>query len=300
MLHPSYLQAGDTVALVAPARKISREEIAPAVQALESWGLRVLTGETVGAEDRQYAGNDRQRMADLQRYLDDPQVKAIISCRGGYGTVRILDGLRFDRFMDKPKWVVGYSDLTALHVHLNCVIGSESLHASMPINFPTNTAAALQSLQDALFGHTLSYTFPAHPLNVPGKMRGRVLGGNLSLLYSLLGTKTMLLQTGSILFLEDLDEYLYHIDRMMMAMKRAGKLQGLAGILVGGMTDMKDNTVPYGMTAEEIIAEHVAGMGYPVAFGFPAGHITDNRAIRLGVEAEVEVDAGGGRFEQVA
>jgi muramoyltetrapeptide carboxypeptidase len=300
MLHPPYLQAGDTVALLAPARKISREEIAPAVSVLESWGLRVVIGDTVGATHHQYAGDDRHRGKDLQRFLDDPQVKAIIACRGGYGTVRLIDQLRFDRFMDKPKWIVGYSDLTMLHVHLNCVIGCESMHATMPINFPTNTTEAIQSLQDALFGRKLTYTIPAHPLNIPGTMQGWVLGGNLSLIYSLLGTRTMLLHSGAILFLEDLDEYLYHIDRMMMALKRAGKLQGLAGILVGGMTDMKDNAVPYGQTAEEIILEHTAGLGYPVVFGFPAGHINDNRAIRLGVEAKVVVELETVRFEQGA
>ena len=298
MLHPPYLHPGDTVALVAPARKISREEIVPAIQVLERWGLRVVVGDTVGAEDHQYAGNDQYRARDLQRFMDDPEIKAIIACRGGYGTVRLIDQLRFDRFMDKPKWIVGYSDLTILHTHLSCVVGVESLHATMPINFTAHTAEAQQSLQDALFGKKLEYIFPAHPLNIPGNMEGRVIGGNLSLLYSLLGTKTMLLHSGAILFLEDLDEYLYHIDRMMMALKRAGKLQGLAGIIVGAMSDMKDNTVPYGKTAEEIIAEHVEGMGYPVAYGFPAGHIPDNRAIRVGVDARVMVGTDETRFLQ--
>jgi len=299
MLRPPDLQPGDTIALMAPARKISREEIAPAIQLLEAWGLKVIVGQTVGVEQHQYAGSDQLRTNDLQQFMDDPAIKAIIACRGGYGTVRLLDQLRFDKFMDKPKWIVGYSDLTILHVHLSCVVGVESLHATMPINFPTNTTDALQSLKDALFGNKLEYTFPAHPLNIPGTMQGRVIGGNLSLLYSLLGTRTMLLQTGAILFLEDLDEYLYHIDRMMMALKRAGKLQGLAGIIVGGMTDMKDNAVPYGKTAEEIIAEHVSGMGYPVAYGFPAGHIPDNRAIIMGAEARVTVGVEGVGFQQI-
>jgi muramoyltetrapeptide carboxypeptidase len=289
MFTPSYLNAGDTVALTCPARKISFEEIKQAIQILESWGLNVVLGKTIGLAHHQFAGNDAERAKDLQYWLNDSSIKAIISCRGGYGTVRILDSLHYDRFLISPKWVVGYSDITSLHSHLNTVMGIASLHATMPINFSTNDSFALQSLKDALFGQKLEYTFNAHELNIEGVMQGDIVGGNLSIIYSLLGTKTGISTFDKILFLEDLDEYLYHIDRMMMALKRAGKLNGLRGIIVGAMTDMKDNAIPFGKNAEEIISEHICNLGIPVCFGFPAGHIADNRAIKLGVEAKILV-----------
>ena len=298
MYQPAFLSKGDTIALVCPARKISIEEIKPAIQFLEEKGFKVIVGESVGAEHHQYAGEDKLRRADLQKMLDNPEVKAIIACRGGYGTVRIIDDLNYTKFVDRPKWLCGYSDMTALHSHVNHVMGIASLHSTMPINFPTNTPEALNSLLDALMGNKLAYSFPSHPLNKSGLMQGEMVGGNLSLIYSMLGTKTNFHTTGKILFLEDLDEYLYHIDRMMMALSRSGKLSGLAGLVVGGMSDMKDNTVPYGQTAEEIILEHTSKYNYPICFGFPAGHFEDNRAIKLGLEANVEVGENGCKFWQ--
>jgi muramoyltetrapeptide carboxypeptidase len=290
MYQPSALQAGDTIGLICPARKISISEIRPAIEWLEAQGFRVLVGKSVGAEYHQFAGDDALRKRDLQEMLDHPDVKAVLACRGGYGTVRIIDDINYVRFVDKPKWLIGYSDMTALHSHVNHVMGIASIHATMPVNFSANSAEALQSLLDAIKGHALHYQWASHSLNRTGIAEGEVVGGNLSILYSLLGTKTGLHTSGKWLFLEDLDEYLYHIDRMMMALKRAGKLSGLAGLIVGGLTDMKDNTIPYGATAEEIIASHVAEYSYPVAFGFPAGHQADNRAIKLGISANIAVD----------
>lgn len=298
MYQPASLQRGDTIGLVCPARKIPLTDISFAIGFLEDNGFRVIVGESVGAEHHQYAGDDHLRRKDLQQMIDNPKVKAIIACRGGYGTVRIIDDLHYGNFVDRPKWICGYSDMTALHSHINHVMGIGTLHCTMPVNFKTNTATSLQSLLDALMGNTLDYTFDAHPLNVGGASSGEVVGGNLSLLYSLLGTKTGLHTHGKILFLEDLDEYLYHIDRMMMALKRAGKLQGLAGIMVGGMTDMKDNQIPYGKNAEEIILEHCRPYGYPICFGFPAGHIDDNRAIKLGIEGSLTIGPNGCQFIQ--
>ena len=289
MIRPPFLKKGDTVGITCPARFITTEEIQLAIDTLKSWGLTILLGETLGKKDNQYGGTDAERRADFQRMLNNPDVKAIIAARGGYGTVRIMDDLDFRAFMDKPKWIVGFSDITYIHTQLGCNIGVESLHAIMPITFPVNTAEAIQSLKGALFGETLEYTFPAHELNRNGYMQGEIVGGNLSILYSNLGTKTILDTNKKILLLEDLDEYLYHIDRMMMAMKRAGKLQNLAGLVVGGLSDMKDNTIPFGKTAEEIIAEHVAEYDYPVCFNFPCGHISDNRAVFMGKQAKVEV-----------
>lgn len=298
MFVPASLKIGDTIGLVCTARKIDYDQILPAIEFFESKGFKVKVGESVGASYHQYAGDDHLRRRDLQKMLDDTTVKAIVSCRGGYGTVRIIDDLYYGNFLDKPKWIIGYSDVTALHSHLNHVMGIGTLHATMPINFTTNTDAAIQSLLDVLTGIPLKYEIEGHSLNKFGSASGEVVGGNLSILYSLLGTKTLLHTSGRILFLEDLDEYLYHVDRMMMGLKRAGKLQGLAGLIVGGMTDMKDNLVPYGKNAEEIILEHVEEFNFPVCFGFPSGHINDNRAIKLGSTARLDVSPNGVLFQQ--
>lgn len=292
MYRPPFLKQGDKVAITAPARCIEQEEIQFAIHVLEGWGLQVIVGATIGKKNHQLSGTDAERTKDFQQFLDDISVKAIFAARGGYGTVRMMDNLLYTKFLDHPKWIVGFSDITILHSHLNSVMGIQSLHATMPVSFEKNTPEAIQSLKDALFGQSLEYHFSSHPLNRNGEMQGEVVGGNLSLLYSLLGTKTLLLTTGKILFLEDLDEYLYHIDRMITALKRAGKFQGIAGLIVGGMTDMNDNRMPWGTTAEEIIREHVAEYSFPVCFGFPAGHINDNRSIVLGREAKVVVGEG--------
>ena len=282
------LQAGDCVALAAPARAVSPEEMAPAIAELVSWGLQVVVPEGLYDREGQLAGNDSHRAALMQRLLDDPSIKAILCCRGGYGTVRIIDRLDFTRFAAHPKWMVGYSDITVLHSHIHATLGLPTLHATMPVNFTGHPTPATESLRRFLFGSEsdrTDYVWKSHPLNRDGEACAPVVGGNLSILYSLCGSRSQMDTRGKILLIEDLDEYLYHIDRMMQNLKRCGMLDGLAGLVVGGMTEMHDNTVPFGRTAEEIVREAVAEYRYPVVFGAPFGHLGDNNlALPLGTK----------------
>ena len=284
------LKKGDKIALIATARKISEAEITPAIQVLNSWGLEVVLGKNLFAIEHQFAGTLAQRTSDLQVALDNPEIKAIICARGGYGTVQLIDKIDFTHFIKHPKWIIGYSDVTVLHNHIHQNFNIPTLHATMPINFPTNTPEALHSLKDALFGKALIYSCAYHPLNRLGEAKGELVGGNLSIIYSLTGTSSQLNTKNKILFLEDLDEYLYHIDRMMQNLKRAGMLTNLKGLLVGGMSDMNDNAVPYGKTAQEIIKDAVSEYNYPVAFDFPAGHLADNRALVFGESLHLLVE----------
>lgn len=288
-MHPSYLKPGDYIGIIAPARKISAEELAPAIAVMESWGLKVKTGKHIYTAYNQFAGTDMQRCADLQAMLNDTEVKCIIAARGGYGSVKIIDSLDFSAFKKHPKWIAGYSDVTVMHSHIHTHFGIETLHCAMPITFTKDTES-LQLLKKALFGETLSYNIDPHPLNRKGTSQGTLTGGNLSLLYALAATPSDINTQGKILFIEDLDEYLYHIDRMMMQLKRSGKLSGLSGLVVGGMSDMKDNTVPFGKNAEEIIAEAVKEYDFPVCFGFPAGHGNKNYPLFLGRETVLNVN----------
>jgi muramoyltetrapeptide carboxypeptidase len=291
MITPPYLKSGDKIAIVATARKVSPAEMDVAISTLRSWGLQVVTGPHLFGEKNQYSGTDDERASDLQMMLDDTDIKAIICARGGYGTVRIIDQLNFSTFEQHPKWIVGYSDITVLHSHIQTQFGIETLHATMPINFPDQgTEAATESLRKALFGETLEYNIDAQPLNQPGNVSGVLTGGNLSILYSLTGSASDIQTGDKILFIEDLDEYLYHVDRMMVNLKRSGKLSGIKGLIVGGLSKMNDNTVPFGKQAEEIIAEYALEAGIPVCFNFPAGHIADNRALIMGREVQLDID----------
>lgn len=289
LLRPQALQQGDTVYILSTARKITIEEITPAIQAFESWGLKVVIGKTIGKEYRQFAGTDAERKEDFQIALDDKNVRAIICARGGYGTVRMMDDLNYDEFMKNPKWVVGFSDITFLHVHISNSIGIQTLSGAMPFSFAKSTPMAIETLKNELFGKKNEYIVAPNELNRKGESEGILIGGNLSILYSITGTKSGMNTSHKILFLEDLDEYLYHIDRMMMNLKRSGKLHDLAGLVVGGFTEMKDNKVAFGTTAYEIIAENVAEYGYPVCYNFPAGHVEDNRALVIGGKYKLNV-----------
>ena len=288
MITPPYLQKGDTVAILATARKHIVKSMQPTIDLLESWGLNVVIGKSIGLEENQLAGNDEQRAADLQEQLDNPNIKAIWCARGGYGTVRVVDLIDFTQFKKSPKWLVGFSDVTVLHNHLN-TMGYKSIHGIMPISLAKASKEAIESLRLSLFGQPLQYAIDPHPMNRLGKATGELVGGNLSILYSVLGSPSAIDCTDKILYIEDLDEYLYHIDRMMMNLKRNGCLESLKGIIVGSMTDMKDNDIPWGKNALEIVQDVTKQYNIPVIFNFPAGHIHDNRALILGNNVTIEV-----------
>lgn len=289
MEKPQPLSKGDKVAIVSTARKISKTELEPALVIIKSWGLEPILGTNLFMENHQFSGTTEQRMDDFQNAIDNPEIKAIFCARGGYGTVQLIDSIDFYNFKKKPKWIIGYSDVTVLHNHINKNFGVSTLHATMPINYTTNTKEALESLKETLFGALPIYTIEHHELNRSGEAKGELVGGNLSIIYSLTGTSSQLDTKGKVLFLEDLDEYLYHIDRMMLNLKRSGMLTDLKGLIVGGMSDMKDNTVLFGKTAQEIIFDTVKEYQYPVCFDFPAGHINDNRTLIMGSEVDLLV-----------
>ncbi|WP_163715610.1 S66 peptidase family protein [Mangrovibacterium lignilyticum] len=283
MLQPSFLNPGDRIRIVSPAGKIKDEKVLPSVKSLEYEGFEVLIGKHMLASHFQFAGTDQERLQDLQEALDDPKCKAIICSRGGYGAIRIAGQLNFSRYRENPKWLVGFSDITVLH-GLFQNQGFCSVHGPMPAYYkkkehPTESYHQLIRL---LRGEIPAYAFESHPLNRTGKAEGELCGGNLSIVYSLLGTNLEVNTEGKVLFIEDLSEYLYHLDRMMQSLKFSGKLKGLKALLVGSFTEMKDNDSPFGQSVEEIILEAVKDYNYPVYFNCPSGHIDENMPLVFG------------------
>lgn len=297
MIIPEKLKIGDKIGIVSTARKITLEELSPAIKLLENWGFEVVFGANLFEENNQFSGTIEQRTADLQSMIDNDAIKAILCARGGYGTVQIIDNINFSSLKKNMKWIIGYSDVTVLHSHLNN-LGIASLHATMPINFANNSNESLQSLKNSLLGKSNRIECTGHALNLLGEADAEIVGGNLSILYSLSGSISDIDTEGKILFIEDLDEYLYHIDRMMMNLKRNGKLAKLKGLIVGGMNDINDNEIPFGKSVEEIILEHTKEYDYPICFGFPAGHINDNRCIKLGVKSVLKITENGVSLSQ--
>tara|TARA_Y100001934_G_scaffold36055_1_gene41350 strand:- start:977 stop:1885 length:909 start_codon:yes stop_codon:yes gene_type:complete len=297
MIIPNFLQAGDVVGIVSTARKITRNELLPAIHTFKSWGLKIFLGKNLYSEDNQFAGNDNQRLNDLQSMLDNKKVKAIICARGGYGTVRIIDSLDFSIFKKQPKWIVGYSDVTVLHLHLNN-LGFATLHSTMPINFQDNTKKSLNSLKNALFGTNRSISYKSNKACKDAIISGKLVGGNLSIIYSILGTNSDIDTKEKILFLEDIDEYLYHIDRMIVSLKRNGKLKYLKALIVGSFTNIKDNEIPFGSTVEEIIKHHTNEYNYPICFDFPSGHIKDNQSLIFGAETCININSNNVILQQ--
>ena len=283
-----YLKQGSKIAIAAPARLVKPEEMEYGINWLKEKGFVPVYDDRLFAEHYIFAGNDSLRVAILQEYLDDEYIDAIWLARGGYGSIRIIDKLDFTQFLQHPKWMIGFSDTTVFHGKLNR-LDCPSLHASMPYCFEDKTVEAKQSLFDALTGEALLYEFAAHPLNRLGKVEGKIVGGNLSVLYSMIGSDSFPETDGKILFIEDVDEYIYHIDRMMHALKRAGKLENLKALIVGGLTQIHDNPDPFGMSVEEVIAEAVSDYDYPLCFGFPAGHFDENQTLVIGKKISVEI-----------
>lgn len=289
MIIPNSLQKGDKVAIVCTARSYTTEAAQEAIQLFSSWGLEIVLGRTIDINVNQLGGTDMQRLQDFQEMLDRPDIKAIWIARGGYGTVRLIDHIDFSKFIQNPKWIIGFSDITVLHSHLHTLrIGS--LHAIMPFSIPKASDEAKETLRKALFGEKYSIEYPSDFSNRKGKVTGTLVGGNLSIIYSLLGSPSSVDTKGKILYLEDLDEYLYHIDRMFFNLKRNRYFDQLKGLIIGGMTDMHDNQIPFGYDVKEIVLDITKDYDFPVCFNFPAGHIPDNRALILGREIVLDVN----------
>ena len=289
---PKYLQPGDEIRIISTARSVDKEFIDSATAEIQKRGYAVSLGENLFKKANQFAGTDAERLSDLNEAVRDKNVRAIFAARGGYGTARLLTGFDGKAFNNDPKWICGYSDITALHNHLLNTCQTLSVHSTMPVDFHRNTPKAKDSLFKLVQGETLTYESESHELNRGGNAEGVMVGGNLSMIYSLLGSTAQPLTDGNILFLEDLDEYLYHVDRMMVSLDRAGILENLAGLVVGGMNDMNDNIVPFGKTAEEIISERVATYRFPVTFNFPSGHMDNNQAWVHGKKRRLTVRNG--------
>lgn len=291
MYTPPCLTEGDKIALVAPAGKVKKETVDKALKVFASWGLEVITGDNAEQEYFQFAGTDQQRLADFQHAIDDPAIKAVICIRGGYGSVRLIRNIDFARFKVSPKWIVGFSDVTVFHAYLNHTLHCESLHAIMPVSFDRPEAVtAIDTLRRVLFGKKQDYAVAPDPMNRFGYARGELAGGNLSILYSLLGTPLDFDTRNKVLFIEETGEYHYHLDRMMQSLKLAGKFDELEGLIVGTINKMRDTKDDFGLDAYGIIHEIVKDYDYPVLFGFPAGHTGDNRALIMGRQVTLQTD----------
>ncbi|HTL09609.1 MAG TPA: LD-carboxypeptidase, partial [Chitinophagaceae bacterium] len=304
---PKYLKQGDCVGITSCAGYITLQDIQPAVQQLQQWGFTVKIGSTIGKRDFTFGGTDVERAADFQQLLDDDSIKAIMCARGGYGAVRIIDMLRFDRLLQHPKWIIGFSDITVLHAHLNRNYGIASLHSKMCNSFPEDWSRAepiqvetILSIKAALQGISMQYSAPANDKNRPGKADGVLVGGNLKTLETLAGSRSDLKTAGKILFVEDTGEYLYSIDRMFWNLKRTGKLSHLSGLIIGGFKIKPDDDPDeaFGKNLYDIVLEKVSAYAYPVCFDFPVGHQKNNFALKCGVRHRLEVSGTGATLKE--
>lgn len=295
MKRPNNLEKGDLIYIVSPAKSIDQGSIDFAKQLLESWGFRVECASHTLGEYNYFSGTDTDRKADFQLAINHQEAKAILCARGGYGCVRIVDELNWGNFERYPKWLIGFSDITVMH-HRVQRLSIMSMHATMPLNFETNSTGALETFRAALFGESFSIETPASSFNKIGTACGRLVGGNLSIIYSLLGTADAYDFKNAVLFIEDLSEQLYHIDRMLFALKQAGVFDEIKGLVIGGMTDLKDTNPSFGITYEDSILEKVKDKNIPICFNFPTGHIEDNRAMIIGAMVELKVSEQGGKL----
>jgi muramoyltetrapeptide carboxypeptidase len=287
---PPYLKKGDTIGITCPAGFMAKEKAQTCINTLQRWGFKVMVGKTLGSNSTNYfSGTDEERRDELQAMLDDVNINAILCGRGGYGVGRIIDELDFTKFKKNPKWIIGFSDITVLHSHIYSNLKIATLHAPMAAAFNEGENEFIQSLQKALAGKKAVYKLTTHPFNKNGTVRGELVGGNLSLLAHLTGTSSDINTKNKILFIEDIGEQIYSIDRMLYQLKRSGKLDKLAGLIVGGFTDMKDTDRPFGKTVYEVIQEIVAAYSYPVCFNFPVSHGKENYALKIGVSYELAI-----------
>lgn len=289
---PPYLQKGDTIGLVCPAGYLEVEKISECIRVLnEEWGFRTKVGKTIGNQFNYFSGTDEERLNDLQQMLDDDEVKAVMCARGGYGISRIIDKINFKKFKKQPKWIIGYSDVTILHSHLYANYYISSIHGPMAgaFNDASYISRFVESLKNVLEGKKIRYNCEPHEFNRKGEAIGELIGGNLTLLTHAIGTDSDLKTRERILFIEDVGEYIYNIDRMLYQLRRSGKLSKLAGLVVGGFTDMKDTERPFGQTVHEVIRDIVAEYDYPVCFDFPVSHGKENYALKIGVGYKLKV-----------
>ncbi len=289
---PPYLQKNDTIGIVCPAGYMSIEKAQACINTLQEWGYGVRIGKTLGNDSPNYfSGTDAERLNDFQQMLDDDEIKAILCARGGYGVGRIIEEISFKKFKKNPKWIIGFSDITILHSHIYSNYEIAGLHAPMASAFNNggNENGFTGSLKNVLEGHKIRYQASPHVFNKKGEAVGELVGGNLSLLAHITGTSSDIKTKGKILFLEDVGEYLYNIDRMLYQLKRSGKLNKLAGLIVGGFTENKDTERPFGKTANEIIHDILKEYKYPVSFGFPVSHEKENYALKIGVGYKLKV-----------
>jgi len=292
---PPYLKTGDTVAIIAPSGilKNRTDEVQQAQALLNSWGLNSVLGKHVFSKADHFAGTDDERCEDLQEALDNPKISAIWCARGGYGTVRILDKLDYSTFKQNPKWLIGYSDITALHNQIHNE-GVESLHAIMCVSLPEDESeiqASISTFKNTLFGTPLSYILEGSNYNKTGTTSGQLVGGNLTMMHTLLGSKTSIDTSGKILFIEEIGEYKYHIDRMLQSLKRAGYFDNCKGLIVGDMTKLRTNTTLWGTSVEQLILDALSDYDFPIAFNMPAGHEKDNQALILGRTIQLVVSS---------
>jgi len=295
MIIPKYLRKGDKVGVVATAKKVNKSNTLKGIEILRCWDLDVMVGDYVFEEHMQFAGSDQQRAEDFQKMINDEKIKAIFLVRGGYGSTRIIDRIDFSKLMKFPKWICGFSDITAIHSHLYNH-GIASIHSPMPSFFYALESEPLQWLKDKVFGKKQTLVVEHQSLNRDGKTDAKLVGGNLSIICHTIGTPSEIKTQGNILFIEDVGEQLYNLDRMMVQLKRAGLLKDLAGLIVGQFTEMKDDD-PFGLTANEIVYDHVQEFNYPVAFGFPIGHSTINYAVPIGVNCKFTVNSENSSLE---